>query len=387
MQLGSLYGDVEIRAKGKRFICLRGLRNLLHTFALRHGGDRTASAGVEPAGDVVELQRICGLDREHAEEAGDCQHQPECACCESTPHHVLSPMRLRILLKVNPLAANLSFMNLIVSTQWVADRLGDKKLVLVDATMPPVGVTPAVDTRGRYVAEHLPGAVFFSIDDLSDHSSGLPHTLPSAESFGESMEALGIGKDDTIVVYEQVGVFSAPRAVWMLRSFGAKDVHLLDGGLAAWKAAGFSTESGEVTRERASFAAELKPGAMTTFAELQGKIARGEQILDARAKGRFDGTAPEPRAGLSSGHMPGAVNAPFMELAMDGKMKSPEELREYFAAKGIDLSQPCTTSCGSGVTAAVVSLALELAGAEKLSLYDGSWAEYASRPEAVIVKD
>ena len=277
-------------------------------------------------------------------------------------------------------------MGLIVSAQWVSERLSEPKLVLVDATMPPVGVTPPVDTRGRYVADHLPGAVFFSIDDLSDHSSGLPHTLPSAESFGASMEALGIGKDDTIVVYEQVGVFSAPRALWMLRSFGAADVHLLDGGLAAWKAAGLPTESGEVTRKPASFVAELKPGAMTTFAELQGKIADDEQILDARAQGRYDGTAPEPRAGLSSGHMPGAVNAPFMELAVDGKLKAPDELRAYFAAKGLDLSKPCTTSCGSGVTAAVVSLALELAGAEKLSLYDGSWAEYASRPEAVIVK-
>ncbi len=385
MGLGSLHCDGQVESR--RFLCLRDFRSdLLHALTLRHGRHCATGTGIQPAGDVVELERVGGLDREHAEQACECQQEPEAARFCPDGDHVLVSMRLRMALKVNPVAANLRFMNLIVNTQWVADRLGDKKLVLVDATMPPVGVTPPVDTRGRYVAEHLPGAVFFSIDDLSDHSSALPHTLPSAESFGASMQALGIGKDDTIVVYEQVGVFSAPRAMWMLRSFGATDVHLLDGGLDAWKAAALPTESGEVARERASFAAELKPGVMTTFAELQGKIAGVEQILDARAQGRFDGTAPEPRAGLSSGHMPGAVNAPFMELAVNGKIKSPEELREYFAAKGVDLSQPCTTTCGSGVTAAVVSLALELAGAEKLSLYDGSWAEYASRPEAVIVK-
>ena len=275
-------------------------------------------------------------------------------------------------------------MELIVSPQWVAKRLNDPKLVLVDATMPPVGVVPPVDTRGHYLQEHLPGAVFFSIDDLSDHSSGLPHTLPSAESFGASMAALGVAKDATIVVYEQVGVFSAPRALWMLRSFGAGDVHLLDGGLSAWKAAGLPLESGEAQRGAATFDAALKPGAMTTFDGLQCKLAGFEQVLDARAKGRFDGTAPEPRAGLSSGHMPNAINTPFTELAQDGRMKSPDALRDYFAAKGVDLQRPITTSCGSGVTAAVVLLALELAGASALSLYDGSWAEYASRADAVI---
>lgn len=288
--------------------------------------------------------------------------------------------------QVNAAAATLCRMEVIVSPEWVAESLADPELVIVDATMPPVGVTPAVDTHGRYLEEHLPGAIFFSIDELSDHSSGLPHTLPSAESFAASMGALGISSNATIVVYEQVGVFSAPRALWMLRSFGATDVHLLDGGLAAWKAAGLPLESGEVNRPPASFAAALKPGAMTTYDELQQKIAGFEQVLDARAAGRFDGTAPEPRAGLSSGHMPNAINTPFTDLAAEGRMKAPDDLRSYFAAKGVDLNQPITTSCGSGVTAAVVLLALELAGAKHLSLYDGSWAEYASRADAVIEK-
>jgi thiosulfate/3-mercaptopyruvate sulfurtransferase len=282
--------------------------------------------------------------------------------------------------------ARLMAMELLVSPQWVAERLGDSSLVILDATLPPVGVVPKVDTHGRYLAEHLPGALLFDIDELSDHTSGLPHTLPSAESFAQSMSAMGVSDAATIVVYEQEGVFSAPRALWMLRTFGAKDVHLLQGGLSAWKAAGLAVESDAVARPAATFNAVLKPGAVTYFDQLQSVIAAHGQILDARSAGRFDGTAPEPRAGLSSGHMPDATSMPFTELVKDGALKSPEELKAIFAAKSVDLSQPITTSCGSGVTAAVVSLALELAGAETLSLYDGSWAEYAQRPEAVIEK-
>lgn len=278
-------------------------------------------------------------------------------------------------------------MELLVSPQWVADRIGDSNLIILDATLPPVGVSPAPDMRASYRAEHLPGAVFFDIDQLSDHTSGLPHTLPSAQSFGASAGALGIGDGMTVVVYEQAGVFSAPRALWMLRSMGATGVHLLNGGLAAWKAAGHAVEQGEVTRPAVAFHAMLAPGAMTNFTELQGKIATHEQILDARSAGRFTGAAPEPRAGISSGHMPGAASVPFTELVTDGRLKPAAELKTIFEAKGVDLQQPVTTTCGSGVTAAVVSLALELAGAPHRSLYDGSWAEYAQRPEVVIEKD
>ncbi len=272
----------------------------------------------------------------------------------------------------------------LVSADWLAQQLDDATVVVVDATMPPVGVTPPVDCRACYLERHIPGAVFFDIEEFSDHSTGLPHSLPTAEDFAEGMAALGVGDQMTIVVYEQAGVYSAPRAWWMLRTFGVERVYLLDGGLQAWVAAGLPTESGAVRRARVPFAARLKAGAVEDFAGIERAIAGHEQILDARSAGRFAGTLPEPRAGLRSGHMPGATSVPFVELAADGRMKSPEELRAYFAAKGVDMEKPLVTSCGSGVTAAVVSLGLELAGASDVRLYDGSWAEYASRAGAVI---
>jgi len=277
-------------------------------------------------------------------------------------------------------------MHPLVSPSWLAGRLDDPDTVVLDATLPPVGVTPPVDTHARYLAQHIPGAVFFDIEALSDRSTSLPHMLPTPEEFSRSMAALGVGSGSTIVVYEQVGVFSAPRAWWMLRTFGAGKVFLLDGGLSAWIATGLPTEAGEVHRAAAEFEARFDSAAVKDFAQLQEKIAGHAQILDARSAGRFSGAAPEPRAGLSSGHMPGATSLPFTELAVDGRLKSAEELREIFLAKGVDIARPVTTTCGSGVTAAVLALGLEIAGASEVSLYDGSWAEYAQRPEAVVEK-
>jgi thiosulfate/3-mercaptopyruvate sulfurtransferase len=242
----------------------------------------------------------------------------------------------------------------LVTPARLASHLDDPNLVLLDATLPPVGVSPAPDTHARYLAQHLPGAVFFDIEAFSDHTSGLPHTLPSAAAFAAAIGALGVADTMTIVVYEQAGVFSAPRAWWMLRTFGAANISLLDGGLHAWLAAGLPVESGPVRRPAATFHATLDP-------------------------------APEPRAGLRSGHMPGATSLPFTELVADGRLKPAAQLRDIFAAKGLDLTQPITTTCGSGVTAAVLALGLELAGARSVSLYDGSWAEYAQQPDAVIL--
>jgi thiosulfate/3-mercaptopyruvate sulfurtransferase len=286
----------------------------------------------------------------------------------------------------------------LVTPAWLAAQLRDPatayKLVLLDATLPPVGVTPPVDTHARYLASHLPGARFFDIEAISDHATPLPHMLPTAESFSASMFALGVSDDSLIVVYEQEGVFSAPRAWWMLRTFGAQRVHILDGGLKAWLASGFPAEAGHPTESGpvseahppATFHARLNEEAVIDYSQLQNQLAAHRQIVDARSAGRFSGAAPEPRPGLSSGHMPGATSLPFTELVDQGRLKDPTQLREIFAAKGIDTAKPITTTCGSGVTAAVLSLALEILEAPKVALYDGSWSEYAQNPASLIEK-
>jgi thiosulfate/3-mercaptopyruvate sulfurtransferase len=274
----------------------------------------------------------------------------------------------------------------LVSPEWLATHLQNLNTIILDATLPPVGVTPPIDTHSRYLDKHIPGALFFDIEELSDHSSPLPHMLPTPEAFSRSMSSLGVGNNMTIVVYEQEGVFSAPRAWWMLRTFGAQHVYLLDGGLRAWTEAGLPTESGPVHRAPATFHATLNHNAVKNLSQLKDKITNYQQILDARSAARFNGTAPEPRPGLSSGHMPGATSVPFTELVEDGRLKPAEKLRELFLAKQVDLQQPITTTCGSGVTAAVVALGLEVVGVQNVSLYDGSWAEYAQQPESVIEK-
>ncbi|HZY73951.1 MAG TPA: 3-mercaptopyruvate sulfurtransferase [Edaphobacter sp.] len=277
-------------------------------------------------------------------------------------------------------------MNSLVTPRWLSEHLGDRGLVVLDATLPPVGVAPPIDTHARYLARHIPGAIFFDIDALSDRSTPLPHMLPTPESFSRDMSALGIGDQMTIVVYEQEGVFSAPRAWWMLRTFGAQDVHVLDGGLRDWIEANLPTEAGDMERVPSTFRATLHRDRVKDFHQIQQMIAEHAQILDARSSGRFAGTLPEPRPSISSGHMPGASSIPFTELVEDGRLKTAAKLGEYFTAKGIHLDQPITTTCGSGVTAAVIALALAIAGADDVSLYDGSWAEYAQHPEAVIDK-
>jgi thiosulfate/3-mercaptopyruvate sulfurtransferase len=277
-------------------------------------------------------------------------------------------------------------MNPLVTPTWLSTRLQNPNTIILDATLPPVGVTPPIDTHSRYLDRHIPGTLFFDIEELSDHSTPLPHMLPTPEAFSRSLSSLGVGDNMTIVVYEQDGVFSAPRAWWTLRTFGAKHVYLLDGGLRAWTEAGLPTESGPVHRAPATFHATLNHDAVKNLSQLKDKITNHQQILDARSAARFNGTAPEPRPGLRSGHMPGAISVPFTELVEDGRLKPAEKLRELFLAKQVDLEQPITTTCGSGVTAAVITLGLEVAGAQNVSLYDGSWAEYAQHPESVIEK-
>jgi thiosulfate/3-mercaptopyruvate sulfurtransferase len=277
-------------------------------------------------------------------------------------------------------------MNPLVNVSGLAGRLHDPGVVILDATLPPVGFTPPVDTRARYLAKHIPGAIFFDIEELSDHSTSLPHMLPAPEVFSRSMSALGVGDEMDIIIYEQEGVFSGPRAWWMLKTYGAPNVSILDGGLRAWIEADLPTGTGEVHRAPASFHSRFNPDGVKDFSQMQQMIAARAQILDARSSGRFGGTLPEPRPGVSSGHMPGATSIPFTELVEDGRLRAAGELRRIFAAKGVDIKRPITTTCGSGVTAAVIALGLEVAGAKHVSLYDGSWAEYGAHPDAVIEK-
>lgn len=272
----------------------------------------------------------------------------------------------------------------LVTASWLANKLADPRTVILDATLPVTGSAPALSPRAHHLQAHIPGALFFDIEELSDQTSPLPHMLPSVESFSRSMSALGVGHNMTIVVYEQEGVFSAPRAWWMLRAFGAQEVYILDGGFKAWLQASLPTHSGEVHREPASFIPILDSRAVKDFSQVQGMISGRSQILDARAASRFAGTAPEPRPGIPSGHMPGSINIPFTELLKDNRFKSTQEIEELFQAKGVNIHLPVTTTCGSGITAAVLALGLEMAGAEEVSLYDGSWAEYAQHPSAII---
>jgi thiosulfate/3-mercaptopyruvate sulfurtransferase len=284
-------------------------------------------------------------------------------------------------------------MNPLVSPEWLAARLQNPNTIVLDATLPPVGVTPPIDTRSRYLEKHIPGALFFDIEELSDHSIPLPHMLPTPEDFSGSMSALGVSDNSTIIVYEQQGVFSAPRAWWTLRTFGAQNVHILDGGLRAWVEGGYQTEAGlptefgPVHHTPTAFHATLNIEAVKNLSQIKEKLATHQQILDARSAARFNGTAPEPRPGLSSGHLPGATSIPFTELVESGKLKPADQLREIFITKRVDLERPITTTCGSGVTAAVIALGLEIVGAKNVSLYDGSWTEYAQQPDSIIEKN
>lgn len=277
-------------------------------------------------------------------------------------------------------------MHPLVDPAFVAGHLQDSGLVVLDATLSPPGIPEPPDVRSRYLERHIPGAVFFDIEEISEPNTTLPHMLPRADEFAREMARQGIGSNMTLVVYEQEGVFSAPRAWWMLRAFGVRDVYVLDGGLRGWMAAGLPVEKGYIPRPPAYFAAVPNPLAVRSLRQVEASLKAGAQVLDARSAGRFAGTSPEPRPGLRSGHMPGSINVPFTDLVENGRLRSAGDLKAIFTAKGVHLDQPITTTCGSGVTAAVVALALEITGAPQVSLYDGSWAEYATEPGAVIAE-
>ncbi|MGJ4900632.1 3-mercaptopyruvate sulfurtransferase [Bradyrhizobium sp. HKCCYLRH2060] len=265
----------------------------------------------------------------------------------------------------------------LVSTDWLAAHLGDPKVKVLDATFKMPGVLPL--PKDDYLKAHIPGAVFFDVDEVSDHSNPLPHMYPSAAQFGRDAGRLGVSNGDTVVVYDSGGWVAAPRAWWMFLSFGHTDVRVLDGGLKKWMAEGRRVESGQVTPALGTFSATFDAARVRRIEQMVANLAgNAEQVIDARQAPRFAGEVAEPRPGLRSGHIPGSRNLPYAELfdAATGVMKPLDELRKAFGAAGVDLARPIVTSCGSGVSAAVLTLALYRLGIRDTALYDGSWSEW-----------
>lgn len=265
----------------------------------------------------------------------------------------------------------------LISPHALAEHLGREGLSVVDASW----YLPAQKRFGRpeFEAAHVPGAVFFDQDEIVDPDSTLPHTLPSADVFASAAGRLGIARTDTIVVYDGVGLFTAPRVWWMFRAFGAKDVRVLDGGFPAWQAEKLPVEAGAATPLPAEFHAVLDRGSVLFLEDMKSAVADEEiQVVDVRPADRFAGDVPEPREGVRAGHMPGAKNLPFLDLAENGRLKSPAALAAEFDKAGIDPAAPIVSSCGSGVTAAVLNFALATLGNGNARLYDGSWTEWGS---------
>ncbi|MBT3369994.1 MAG: 3-mercaptopyruvate sulfurtransferase [Rhodospirillaceae bacterium] len=271
-----------------------------------------------------------------------------------------------------------------VSTAWLADNLDNVKILDGSFYLPAENR----DADAEYAAAHIPGAQRFNIDLVCAPDSGLPHMFPEAKAFADAVGAMGIGNDDMVVTYDGGKLTGACRVWWMFRAFGHTKVAVLDGDCTKWRAEGRAMEDTVAAAAPTSFCADYQPEMVRSVEQMLSMIDQGSdrQIIDARGAGRFDGTAAEPRAGLRSGHMPGAFNLPYDKLVnTDGTLKSADQMRTLFTEAGVNLDRPVVTSCGSGVSAAVLLLGLDALGHENSTLYDGSWSEWGSRTDTPIV--
>lgn len=270
----------------------------------------------------------------------------------------------------------------LVSTEWLAERLHEVQVIDATWFMPGEGVGAE-----SYAAGHIPGAVFVDIDAVSDKNSDLPHMLPTADAFAREAGELGLRRDRTVVVYDAHGIFSAPRVWWTLRTMGFPRVFVLDGGLKKWRAEGRPVETQAPSPVSTNLESVFDPHLVRDLDAVKDLLERREaQLVDARAGPRFRGEAPEPRAGLRAGHMPGACNVPWQPLINgDGTLKSADELRAAFTNAGVDLDQPIVTTCGSGVSAALLALALARLGRPDVAVYDASWTEWGGRTDTAVV--
>jgi thiosulfate/3-mercaptopyruvate sulfurtransferase len=272
-----------------------------------------------------------------------------------------------------------------VSTHWLAENLGAADLAIVDGTFHVPG--EGRDAAAEYLQGHIPGAVFFDIDKIADHSTDLPHMLPSPEEFAAAAGALGLSEATRIVVYDTTDFQGGARVWWTLRLFGAKNVKLLAGGLARWKAEGRPLESGVVQPPAQTFTPAFAAAGVAALEDVRKAAQDGTpQIVDARAAARFRGETPEPRPGVRSGHIPGSFNLPWRELVENGDIKDPHAVSAAFVKAGVDLAKPVLTTCGSGVTAAILLLGLETIGKNDVVLYDGSWSEWGAHPDTPVTK-
>lgn len=274
-----------------------------------------------------------------------------------------------------------------VAADWLAEHIDDPQIQIIDARMAPPGQEDR-DVAQEYRSGHIPGAVFFDIEALSDHTSPLPHMMPRPESFAVAMRELGVHQDKHLIVYDEGNLFSAPRAWWMLRTYGVENVSILGGGLAGWQRDELPLQEGDVELPEGEFDAAFNSDAVVRVTDvLLASHEKSAQIVDARPAARFNAEVDEPRPGLRRGHVPGALNVPWTELVLEGELKTTDELDAIFFRHGVSFDRPIIASCGSGVTAAVVVLALATLDVPDVALYDGAWSEWGARADLPVEPD